>query len=80
MLLTGEAALLPETANTNTFGVVFSPQEWAQGLQFSVDYYEIELKDGIQRGSSQLVANNCQVSVTQTRQPETRARSWGSAR
>ncbi len=66
VLLTGEAALLPETANTNTFGVVFSPQEWAQGLQFSVDYYEIDLKDGIQRGSSQLVANNCQVSFAQT--------------
>ena len=46
-------------AHTNTLGVVFSPQEWAQGLQFSVDYYEIELKEGVQRGSSQLVADNC---------------------
>src|SRR5262249_25914716 len=46
VLLTGEAALLPETANTNTYGIVFSPQDWAQGLQVSVDYYEIKLKDG----------------------------------
>jgi iron complex outermembrane recepter protein len=59
VLLTGAPDLRPELAHTNTYGVVFSPQEWAQGLQFSVDYYEIKLKDGIQRGSSQLVANNC---------------------
>jgi iron complex outermembrane recepter protein len=59
ILLTGAPNLTPELAHTNTFGVVFSPLEWAEGLQFSVDYYEIELKDGIQRGSSQLVANNC---------------------
>ena len=59
VLLTGSPDLLPEIAHTNTFGVVFSPQEWAKGLQFSVDYYRIKLKDGIQRGSSQLVVNNC---------------------
>jgi len=59
ILLTGAPDLRPELAHTNTYGVVFSPQEWAQGLQFSVDYYEINLKEGIQRGSSQLVANNC---------------------
>jgi iron complex outermembrane recepter protein len=63
VLLTGAPDILPETANTNTFGVVFSPQEWAQGLQFSVDYYEIELKAGIQRGSSQLVADNCRTAT-----------------
>jgi iron complex outermembrane receptor protein len=59
VLLTGSPDLRPELAHTNTIGVVLSPQEWAQGLQFSVDYYEIELKDGVQRGSSQLVADNC---------------------
>ena len=59
ILLTGAPDLRPELAHTNTYGVVFSPQEWARGLQFSVDYYEINLKEGIQRGSSQLVANNC---------------------
>jgi iron complex outermembrane recepter protein len=63
VLLSGSADVLPETANTNTFGVVFSPQEWAQGLQFSVDYYEIKLKNGIQRGSSQLVADNCRTAT-----------------
>ena len=61
VLLTGSPDLRPEMAHTNTLGVVFSPQEWAQGLQFSVDYYEIELKEGVQRGSSQLVADNCAV-------------------
>jgi outer membrane receptor protein involved in Fe transport len=59
ILLSGAPDILPEIANTNTIGVVFSPQTWAEGLQFSVDYYEIKLKDGIQRGSSQLVADNC---------------------
>lgn len=69
ILLTGAPAILPETANTNTIGVVFSPQEWAQGLQFSVDYYAIELKDGIQRGSSQLVADNCRTATGPTPTP-----------
>ncbi len=70
VLLTGAPNLTPELAHTNTFGVVFSPVEWAQGLQFSVDYYEIELKDGIQRGSSQLVANNCAAATGPNPTPE----------
>jgi iron complex outermembrane receptor protein len=70
VLLTGAPDLEPEAAQTNTFGVVFSPQDWAQGLQFSVDYYEIELKQGIQRGSSQLVADNCAAATGPNPTPE----------
>ena len=59
VLLSGSADLVPESANTNTVGFVLSPQGWATGLHFSVDYYQIKLKDGIQRGTSQLVVDNC---------------------
>jgi len=66
VLLTGSPDLVPETAKTTTLGVVLSPHGWAQGLRFSVDYYQIKLKDGIQRGMSQLVADNCRTAVGAT--------------
>ena len=74
ILLSGSPVLVPETANTNTFGVVFSPQQWAPGLRFSVDYYQIKLKDGIQRGSSQLVVDNCRTATG----PNPTAAQWAS--
>jgi iron complex outermembrane receptor protein len=73
ILLTGSPDLRPEIANTNTFGVVFSPQNWAEGLQFSVDYYEIKLNEGVQRGSSQLVADNCAAATGPNSTPAARA-------
>ena len=39
--------LKPETSNTLTLGLVLSPGGWAQGMRFSVDYYNIQVKDGI---------------------------------
>ena len=78
VLLTGEPSLLPETADTNTLGIVLTPLEFAKGLELSVDYYRIKLKGGIQRGSSQLVVNNCQTLIGQTGSVD-QCPWWGSA-
>ncbi|MET0275148.1 MAG: TonB-dependent receptor [Phenylobacterium sp.] len=42
----GNAALQPEVAKTWTAGLVYRPN-WAPGLGFSVDYYDIRLRDAI---------------------------------
>ncbi len=36
-----------ERSITETLGFVFQPQGWGRGLQFSIDYYKIQVKDGI---------------------------------
>lgn len=59
VILTGNPALTPEKADTDTFGVVFSPGGFAEGLRLSVDYYSIKLKDGIIRGASGRIVENC---------------------
>jgi outer membrane receptor protein involved in Fe transport len=43
----GNPNLKPESSNTLTVGMVLSPSGWAQGMRFSVDYYNIRVKDGI---------------------------------
>ncbi|MEO6078256.1 MAG: TonB-dependent receptor [Steroidobacteraceae bacterium] len=43
----GNLNLKPESSDTLTLGVVLSPGGWAQGLRFSVDYYNIKIKNGI---------------------------------
>ncbi len=40
-----------ERSITETLGFVFSPQGWGRGLQFSLDYYKIQVKDGITYGN-----------------------------
>jgi outer membrane receptor protein involved in Fe transport len=44
---TGNPDLTPEKSNTLTLGMVVSPGGWAQGMNFSLDYYNIRVKDGI---------------------------------
>ncbi len=36
-----------ELSVTNTLGFVFTPEGWGRGMQFSIDYYKIHVKDGI---------------------------------
>ena len=43
----GNADLKPEKSDTLTAGVVFSPGGWAEGMRLSVDYYRIEIEDGL---------------------------------
>jgi len=44
---TGNPDLKPEKSTTLTLGLVLQPGGWAQGMTFSVDYYNIRVKDGI---------------------------------
>jgi outer membrane receptor protein involved in Fe transport len=46
----GNPGLEPETADTTTFGVVFTPSGALDGLRFSADWYEIDLQDAITPG------------------------------
>ena len=55
---TGNPNLKPETADTLTYGVVYSPS-WAPGLQGSVDYYNIDIQDAIGAISSANIINLC---------------------
>ena len=55
---TGNPLLQPETADTWTAGFVFTPR-FAQGLAVSVDFYNIELEEIIQRSGPQATLNNC---------------------
>jgi len=45
-------------AESITIGLKYSPR-WASGLQFSVDYYDIELTDAINTASPQSAADIC---------------------
>jgi outer membrane receptor protein involved in Fe transport len=44
----GNSQLSEETSLTQTLGVVFTPVELLSGLQISVDYYETDIKGGIE--------------------------------
>jgi outer membrane receptor protein involved in Fe transport len=43
----GNPNLKPEKSNTLTGGIVLSPGGWAQGMRLSIDYFTIQVKDGI---------------------------------
>jgi outer membrane receptor protein involved in Fe transport len=57
----GNPNLSPESSDTTTFGVVYTPS-YVRGLQLSVDYYNIKLEDAISTlggGGLQNVLNLC---------------------
>jgi outer membrane receptor protein involved in Fe transport len=43
----GNPRLNPEKSDTLTLGMVLSPGGWAQGMRFSLDYFDIRIKDSI---------------------------------
>ncbi|MEY4966273.1 MAG: hypothetical protein RL274_1856 [Pseudomonadota bacterium] len=59
----GNPLLQPETANTSTVGAVFTPYSlfngFAPGLEFSVDYYQINISKAISTLSAQQELNFC---------------------
>jgi iron complex outermembrane receptor protein len=58
----GSTALKPETANTLTLGAVLHPTTGSallRGLSFSVDYYNINLKDAISTIAAGTTVNKC---------------------
>lgn len=54
----GNPNLSPETSDSLTFGAVFQPR-WVPGLSFSVDYYDIEVKNVIASLGAQTIINQC---------------------
>jgi iron complex outermembrane receptor protein len=54
----GYSKLVPEIGNTMTIGGSYSPH-YVKGLSFSVDYYDIDIKDAISTLSLQDTLNGC---------------------
>ncbi len=61
-ITSGNPDLSPERALTQTYGAVFTPT-FLDGLQLSVDYYNIEIKGGIQTVGTQGTIDNCFLNV-----------------
>jgi outer membrane receptor protein involved in Fe transport len=55
----GNPLLGPETADTVTYGIVFTPGGALEGLQVSLDFWDIEVDNLIGRGSSDEVLDAC---------------------
>jgi Outer membrane receptor proteins, mostly Fe transport len=62
----GNPNLRPEIGDTLTAGVVWAPSfaNWIDGLQLSVDWYEIEMKDRVGSLGAQRILNDCAAGDT----------------
>ncbi len=54
----GNENLEPETADTSTIGLIFTPQ-FLEGFSLSVDYWDIEVSDLISRPTSDSIVKDC---------------------
>ena len=54
----GNPGLKPEFGETRSFGIVYSPS-WAEGLNFQLDWYKIEMTDVIAFRGAQSILNAC---------------------
>lgn len=57
-LVGGNPDLQPEFGETRSFGIVYSPS-WAEGLNFQLDWYKIEMEDVIAFRGAQSILNAC---------------------
>jgi outer membrane receptor protein involved in Fe transport len=57
-LLGGNPALVPETAETFTAGVILLPR-FVPGLSFVADYWRMEIHDAVDAIPAQTIADNC---------------------
>ncbi len=55
----GNAALKPEIARSNSFGIVLSQPSWARNFNFSVDYFDIRVQDVISSLNPQQEVDLC---------------------
>ncbi|MFO7287316.1 MAG: TonB-dependent receptor [Gammaproteobacteria bacterium] len=63
-IIGGNPNLRNEESTTETIGLVITPQEWARGLQFSIDYYKLHIKDGISYATGSDPANEDNLPYT----------------
>lgn len=54
----GNPNLRPEIADTNVVGFVYEPS-WLQGMQFSTDWYEVEIADAVDQLGLQTIVDRC---------------------
>jgi iron complex outermembrane receptor protein len=59
--LEGNPDVRPEKSDTTTFGIVLNPKSLLAGLQFSLDYFRINIKDAIQQANVRDVLDRCQL-------------------
>lgn len=59
--LSGNENLKAETSDSLTLGVVYQP-EFMDNLNIAVDYYDIEIEDGIGAPSTSFIVNQCYTS------------------
>jgi outer membrane receptor protein involved in Fe transport len=63
-LFGGNANLTPETADTYTAGIVFTPTwSWSRGFSASIDYYNIQVYNAITSIATQNIINQCEAGV-----------------
>lgn len=60
----GNPNIQPEIADTTTFGVVYQPR-WAQNLNMSVDFYDIQINDAIDQLGTQEILDRCYIQGAQ---------------
>lgn len=58
VLAGGNPNLDPETADTSTIGIVFTPS-FLEGFQMTLDYWDIEVEDLISRPTSDSIVQDC---------------------
>ncbi len=64
-LVSGNADLQPEKADTYSVGIVFTPREWfLRGFTGSIDYYNIFITQVISAPNSQTILNECVAGIT----------------
>ena len=63
-ITSGNSALTPEKATTDTVGVVLNPTFWPS-VYASVDFFHIKIKDEIAAISSQVTLNLCALAASQ---------------
>ena len=61
----GNEDLEAETAQILTGGLVYEPT-FAEGLGFTVDYYDISIDDSIQRAGANIILSNCYTAPQRT--------------
>lgn len=60
----GNPNILPEKATTYTFGLVLEPKDFVPGLTFTIDYYNILVKDAITNATPNDVIGACFGTIT----------------
>ncbi|MDH3282986.1 MAG: TonB-dependent receptor, partial [Gammaproteobacteria bacterium] len=59
IFLAGEPTLQPEDSDTTTVGFVWTPENFLEGLELSVDYYEIDIDGAIREITEQNIIDGC---------------------